>query len=270
VSLPGYSAKPRCSELHLARSPDTRGWHLASSKARFLSFGMVCSASDFLLWCSCLLSALLAVWTKYIGACFRFRRSCLNPLIFLFLCFLSHSFAMIFKLLPHTKIAWSESGLENTTRHSPLCDLLLEKFVIGFRSGRAVGFAYGARGFCGRRRMDLLSALLLYLARNSRGVIRAHAGFATQTERTYPIVGTFVRQSHVGQIAVAVAAFVRKRAFRVGYFQQWARGVQKSSRRKKFQTKEASTRVGLLLRYLGASCPSQNIAFRAAIVLEYQ
>jgi len=90
-------------------SPDTKAGILCLVKARFLSFGMVLGIG-FLLLVSLLLSALLAALTKYLGGMLLPIPAVLfESLDFLLsLLFITVLFAMIFKLLPNTKIAWSD------------------------------------------------------------------------------------------------------------------------------------------------------------------
>jgi membrane protein len=113
-------------------------------KARFLSFGMVLGIG-FLLLVSLLLSALLAAATKYIGGMLPIPAVVFESLDFLLsLFFITVLFAMIFKLLPHTKIAWSDVWIG-----AALTSLLFTagKFVIGFYIGTSVpASAYGAAG----------------------------------------------------------------------------------------------------------------------------
>jgi membrane protein len=128
-------------------------WHVNSDgctgirsliKARFLSFGMVLGIG-FLLLVSLLLSALLAAATKYLGGMFPIPTVLFESLDFLLsLLFITVLFAMIFKLLPNTKIAWSDVWIG-----AALTSLLFTagKFVIGFYIGKSVSAsAYGAAG----------------------------------------------------------------------------------------------------------------------------
>jgi membrane protein len=113
-------------------------------KERFLSFGMVLGIG-FLLLVSLLLSALLAAATKYVGGMFPIPAVVFESLDFLLsLFFITLLFAVIFKLLPNTKIAWSDVWLG-----AALTSLLFTagKFVIGFYIGTSVSAsAYGAAG----------------------------------------------------------------------------------------------------------------------------
>jgi membrane protein len=113
-------------------------------KARFLSFGMVLGIG-FLLLVSLLLSALLAAVTKYLGDMLPIPAVLFESLDFLLsLLSITVLFAMIFKLLPKTKIAWSDVWIG-----AALTSLLFTagKFVIGFYIGKSVAAsAYGAAG----------------------------------------------------------------------------------------------------------------------------
>jgi membrane protein len=113
-------------------------------KERFLSFGMVLGIG-FLLLVSLLLSALLAAATKYVGGMLPIPAVVFESLDFLLsLFFITLLFAMIFKLLPNVKIAWSDVWIG-----AALTSLLFTagKFVIGFYIGRSVSAsAYGAAG----------------------------------------------------------------------------------------------------------------------------
>jgi membrane protein len=124
--------------------PDTKAGILSLIKARFLSFGMVLGIG-FLLLVSLLLSALLAAVTKYLGSVLPIPAVLFESLDFLLsLLFTTVLFAMIFKLLPNTKIAWSD-----VWTGAALTSLLFTagKFIIGFYIGKSVGAsAYGAAG----------------------------------------------------------------------------------------------------------------------------
>jgi membrane protein len=128
-------------------------WHVNPSgetgirnlvKARFLSFGMVLGIG-FLLLVSLLLSALLAAATKYMGDMLPVPVVVFESLdVLLSLFFITVLFAMLFKFLPHTKIAWSDVWIG-----AALTSLLFTagKFVIGFYIGKSVSAsAYGAAG----------------------------------------------------------------------------------------------------------------------------
>ena len=125
-------------------SPDTKSGIRCLIKERVLSFGMVLGIG-FLLLVSLLLSALLAAVTKYLGGMLPIPAVLFESLDFLLsLLFITVLFAMIFKLLPNTKIAWSDVWIG-----AALTSLLFTagKFVIGFYIGKSVSAsAYGAAG----------------------------------------------------------------------------------------------------------------------------
>jgi membrane protein len=124
--------------------PDTKSGIRCLVKERFLSFGMVLGIG-FLLLVSLLLSALLAAVTKYLGGMLPIPAVLFEFLdFFLSLLSITVLFAMIFKLLPNTKIAWSDVWIG-----AALTSLLFTagKFVIGFYIGKSVSAsAYGAAG----------------------------------------------------------------------------------------------------------------------------
>ena len=125
-------------------SPNSTAGILSLVKERFLSFGMVLGIG-FLLLVSLLLSALLAAVTKYLGGMLPIPAVLFESLdFFLSLLSITVLFAMIFKLLPNTKIAWSDVWIG-----AALTSLLFTagKFVIGFYIGKSVSAsAYGAAG----------------------------------------------------------------------------------------------------------------------------
>jgi len=125
-------------------SPDNKAGVLCLVKERFLSFGMVLGIG-FLLLVSLLLSALLAAVTKYLAGVLPIPAVLLESVDFLFSLFsITVLFAMTFKLLPNTKIAWSDVWIG-----AALTSLLFTagKFVIGFYIGTSVSAsAYGAAG----------------------------------------------------------------------------------------------------------------------------
>jgi membrane protein len=125
-------------------SPDTKSGIRCLIKERFLSFGMVLGIG-FLLLVSLLFSALLAAVTKYLGGMLPVPAVLFESLDFLLsLLFITVLFAMIFKLLPDAKIAWSDVWIG-----AALTSLLFTagKFVIGFYIGKSVSAsAYGAAG----------------------------------------------------------------------------------------------------------------------------
>jgi len=91
------------------------------------------------------LSALLAAVTKYLGGMLPIPAVLFESLDFFHsLLSITVLFAMIFKLLPNTKIAWSDVWIG-----AALTSLLFTagKFVIGFYIGKSVSAsAYGAAG----------------------------------------------------------------------------------------------------------------------------
>jgi membrane protein len=125
-------------------SPDTKVGILSLVKERFLSFGMVLGIG-FLLLVSLLFSALVAAVTKYLGGMLPIPAVLFESFDFLLsLLFITVLFAMMFKLLPSTKIAWSDVWIG-----AALTSLLFTagKFVIGFYIGKSVSAsAYGAAG----------------------------------------------------------------------------------------------------------------------------
>jgi membrane protein len=126
-------------------SPDEKSgiWNFA--KARLLSFGMVLGIG-FLLLVSLLLSAMLTAAAKYVEGILPLPTVFLHSDDFLFsLLFITVLFAMIFKLLPNARIAWSDVWFGAVVT-SVL--FTLGKFLIGFYIGRSVSAsAYGAAGF---------------------------------------------------------------------------------------------------------------------------
>src|SRR5437870_1556149 len=125
-------------------NPDTKAGILSLVKERFLSFGMVLGIG-FLLLVSLLLSALLAAVTKYLGGMLPIPAVLFESLDFLLsLVFITVLFAMIFKILPNTKIAWSDVWIG-----AALTSLLFTagKVGLGFYIGKSVSAsAYGAAG----------------------------------------------------------------------------------------------------------------------------
>jgi membrane protein len=127
---------------HVSPEDKTGVWGLV--KARFLSFGMVLGI-EFLLLVSLLLSAVLAALAKYVEGILPIPAVFLHSVDFLVsLFFITVLFAMIFKLLPNVKIAWSDVWVG-----ASLTSLLFTvgKFIIGFYIGKSVSAsAYGAAG----------------------------------------------------------------------------------------------------------------------------
>ena len=117
-------------------------WNLVRS--RFLSFGMVLGIG-FLLLVSLLLSAALSAVATYASRFLPIPPAALHAVDFLFsLFFIAGLMALIFKLLPDVKIAWSDVWVG-----AALTSLLFTagKFLIGFYIGKSVTMsAYGAAG----------------------------------------------------------------------------------------------------------------------------
>ena len=125
-------------------SPDTKAGVLGLLRERFLSFGMVLGIG-FLLLVSLLFSALVAAVTKYLAGMLPIPAVLFESFdFFLSLLFITILFAMMFKLLPSTTIAWSDVWIG-----AALTSLLFTagKFAIGFYIGKNVSeSAYGAAG----------------------------------------------------------------------------------------------------------------------------
>jgi membrane protein len=128
-------------------------WHVSSddksgiwnfAKARLLTCGMVLGIG-FLFLVSLLLSAVLAGAAKYVAGIVPLPAVFLHSVDFLFsLLFITVLFALIFKLLPNVKIAWSDVWVG-----AALTSVLFTvgKFLIGFYIGKSVSAsAYGAAG----------------------------------------------------------------------------------------------------------------------------
>lgn len=113
-------------------------------KGRFLSFGMVLGIG-FLLLVSLVLSAALTAMTNYLQSSFTIPAAFLHSVDFLFsVLFITALFAMIFKLLPDTRIPWSDVWVG-----AAITSVLftIGKFLIGFYIAKSVtASAYGAAG----------------------------------------------------------------------------------------------------------------------------
>ena len=113
-------------------------------RVRLLSIGMVLGMG-FLLLVSLLLSAALTGLAKYAGDFLKIPEFLLHAVdFFSSLLFMTGLFAMIFKLLPHARITWSDVWVG-----AGLTSLLFTagKFVIGFYVGKTISAsAYGAAG----------------------------------------------------------------------------------------------------------------------------
>jgi membrane protein len=117
-------------------------WHLL--RTRLLSFGMVL-AIGFLLIVSLVVSAALAAWGRYWSGMFSGMEALLHAANFLVsLLVLTLLFAMMYKWLPGSKLAWRHVWLG-----SAVTSLLfsLGKLVIGLYIGKSsVASGYGAAG----------------------------------------------------------------------------------------------------------------------------
>ena len=124
--------------------PETSSGILAMIRVRFFSFGMVL-AVGFLLLVSLIISAALAAIGKFFGGLLPMPEFVLSGINFVVsLLAIAVLFALIFKYVPETKIAWKDVWV------GALATALLftiGKFLIGFYLGKAgVGSAYGAAG----------------------------------------------------------------------------------------------------------------------------
>jgi membrane protein len=117
---------------------------LGELKSRFFSFAMVLGVG-FLLLVSLLLSAGLAAAGKYFGSLLPVPESVLSAVnAAISFGFVTLLFAMIYKIVPHARIAWNDVWVG-----AAVTSLLFTagKFVIGMYLGKAsVGSAYGAAG----------------------------------------------------------------------------------------------------------------------------
>jgi len=117
---------------------------LGMIKQRFFSFGMVL-AIGFLLLVSLILSAGLAAASKFFGDLLPIPKVILSAMNFL-VSFgaISVLFALIFKYVPETKIAWKDVWIGAI---GSAFLFTVGKFLIGIYLGKAaVGSAYGAAG----------------------------------------------------------------------------------------------------------------------------
>ena len=124
--------------------PKTEGWAWATIKQRFFSFGMVL-AVGFLLLVSLVISAALAALGKFFGGFLPMPEFVLNAINLVFsLAGTTVVFALIFKYVPETKIAWKDVWIGATVT---ALLFTIGKFLIGLYLGKAaVGSAYGAAG----------------------------------------------------------------------------------------------------------------------------
>lgn len=124
--------------------PKPRSSIWAFLRGRFLSMAMVLG-TGFLLVISLLLSAAVSGFGNYLGANWRQLEAIIHVLHELILFgLLTVLFAMMFKYLPDTKVAWRDVWLGGL-----ITAVLFTagKFLIGFYLGTsAVGSAYGAAG----------------------------------------------------------------------------------------------------------------------------
>jgi membrane protein len=124
--------------------PESGSGLAALIKERFVSFGMVL-AIGFLLLVSLLLSAALAALGKFFGGFLpmpEFVLSAINLLVSF--AGVSVLFALIFKYVPETKVAWKDVLLGAI---ATAFLFTVGKFLIGLYLGKAgIGSAYGAAG----------------------------------------------------------------------------------------------------------------------------
>ena len=124
--------------------PTSEGGVWGIIKERFFSFGMVL-AVGFLLLVSLMISAALAAVGKFFGGFLPMPESVLTAINFvLSLAGATVVFALIFRYVPDTKIAWKDIWIGATVT---ALLFTLGKFLIGLYLGKAaVGSAYGAAG----------------------------------------------------------------------------------------------------------------------------
>jgi len=124
--------------------PEGASGILGMIKQRFFSFGMVL-AIGFLLLVSLILSAGLAAASKFFGGLLPIPKVILSAMnLLVSFGAISVLFALIFKYVPETKIAWKDVW---TGAIGSAFLFTLGKFLIGIYLGKAaVGSAYGAAG----------------------------------------------------------------------------------------------------------------------------
>ena len=124
--------------------PPTGAGIWGTIRERFFSFGMVL-AVGFLLLVSLLLSAGLAAAGKYLGGMLPVPEFVLSAINFVVsFAAIALLFALIFKYVPETEIAWRDVWLGAATT---AFFFTIGKYVIGLYLGKAaVGSAYGAAG----------------------------------------------------------------------------------------------------------------------------
>ena len=124
--------------------PKSEGAVWGIVKQRFFSFGMVL-AVGFLLLVSLVISAALAALGKFFGGFLPMPEFVLNAINFVFsLTGTAGVFALIFRYVPETKIAWKDVCIGATVT---ALLFTIGKLLIGLYLGKAaVGSAYGAAG----------------------------------------------------------------------------------------------------------------------------
>jgi membrane protein len=124
--------------------PASEGGLWETVKQRFLSFGMVL-AVGFLLLVSLVISAVLAALGTFLGGFLAIPVFALSSINFVVsLAAIAVLFALIFRYVPETKIAWKGIWIGATVT---ALLFTLGEFLIGLYFGKAaVGSAYGAAG----------------------------------------------------------------------------------------------------------------------------
>jgi membrane protein len=124
--------------------PGSEGGVWETIKQRFLSFGMVL-AVGFLLLVSLVISAALAALGKCFGGFLPLPEGALSTINFVVsLAVIAALFALIFRYVPDTKIAWKDVWIGAI---GTALLFTIGKFLIGLYLGKAaIGSAYGAAG----------------------------------------------------------------------------------------------------------------------------
>lgn len=124
--------------------PQSEGAVWESIKQRFFSFGMVL-AVGFLLLVSLVISAVLAVIGRFFAGFLPMPAVALSAIdVVISLAGTAVLFALIFRYVPQTKIAWKEVWIGAT---ATALLFTVGKFLVGLYLGKAaVGSAYGAAG----------------------------------------------------------------------------------------------------------------------------
>ena len=124
--------------------PESEGGVWESIKQRFFSFGMVL-AVGFLLLVSLVISAALAVIGKFFAGFLPMPALVLSAIdVVVSLAGTAVLFALIFRYVPETKIAWKDVWIGAA---ATALLFTIGKFLIGLYLGKAaVGSAYGAAG----------------------------------------------------------------------------------------------------------------------------